>query len=421
MKRCICFLLTLLLALSLSGTALAAEFEIDPYAVGEGMEKSWYQGYAPTVKSNTLTICLPIRAESCVGEITASIALEDPHVFLLAVQPQPVTVSLEDGVYFVKLQLPLQRSRRNGDYPATITLRGTDAAGKEIVETVPYVIRIRDGQPSHETMTPMISNIVGDLNVGSNGSLRLTITNPTTTLSVDDCEITVTDSTGEILMSGANRVPVGEILPGKAMEVTVPMTVMGSAAIRLHTLQVQLRGKVLGAEMQWSETFTVPVKQEIRLENGGVQLPAAIAGELSNMTLTLMNMGKGELRNVLVKLEAEDALEDQGVLVGTMAAGETAQPRLTFTPKLSSVGVHSAIVTVTCEDAYGNAFSRTMDVTLTVEEPIPEAEIENTEEAEAPNPKVIILSVVNLLLIVALILLGTILTKKIHTLEEERL
>ena len=174
MKRCICFLLTLLLALSLSGAALAAEFEIDPYAVGEGMEKSWYQGYDPTVKGNTLTICLPIRAESCVGEITASIALEDPHVFLLAVQPQPVTVAPEDGVYFVKLQLPLQRSRCNGDYPAAITLRGTDAAGKEIVETVPYVIRIRDGQPSHETLEPMISDIVGDLHVGSDGSLRLT-------------------------------------------------------------------------------------------------------------------------------------------------------------------------------------------------------------------------------------------------------
>ena len=421
MKRCICFLLTLLLALSLSGAALAAEFEIDPYAVVEGMEKSWYQGYTPMVKGNTLTICLPIRAESCVGEITASVALEDPHVFLLAVQPQPVTVAPEDGVYFVKLQLPLQRSRCNGDYPAVITLRGTDPAGKEIVETVPYVIRIRDGQPSHETMAPMFCDIVGNLNVGSDGSLRLTVINPTTTMSLTDGEITVTDSTGEILMSGTSRVPVGEILPGKAMEVTVPMTVMGHAAIRLHTLQVQLRGKVLGAEMQWSETFTVPVTQEIRLENGGVQLPAAIAGELSNMTLTLMNMGKGELRNVLVKLEAEGVMDEQSVLVGTMAAGETAQPRLTFTPKLNSVGAHAAVVTVSCEDAYGNAFSQTLDAVLTVEEPIPEAELENTEEAEAPNPRVIALCIVNALLILALILLGTILTKKIHTLEEERL
>lgn len=421
MKKLICFLLTLLLMASLSGAALAAEFEIDPYAVGEGMEKSWYQGYAPTAKGNTLTLCLPIRAESCVGEITASIALEDPYVFLLAAQPQPVTVFSRDGVYFVKLQLPLQRSRRNGDYPAVITLRGTDPAGKEIVETVPYVIRIRDGQPSHESMTPMISNMVGDLHVGSDGSLRLTVTNPTTTLSVTDGEITVTDTAGEILMSGINRVPVGEILPGKTAEVIVPMTVMGHAAIRQHTLQVEFSGQVLGMEAQWREIITVPVTQEIRLENGGVQLPAAIAGELSNMTLTLMNMGKGELRNVLVKLEAEGAMDAQSVLVGTMAAGETAQPRLTFTPKLNSVGAHAAVVTVSCEDAYGNAFSQTLDAVLTVEEPIPEAEMADAEESEAPNPKVIILSVVNLLLIVALILLGTILTKKIHTLEEERL
>ena len=56
MKRLICSFLTLLLALSLSGAALAAEFEIDPYAVGEGMEKSWYQGYTPMLKVYTLTI-----------------------------------------------------------------------------------------------------------------------------------------------------------------------------------------------------------------------------------------------------------------------------------------------------------------------------------------------------------------------------
>ena len=196
---------------------------------------------------------------------------------------------------------------------------------------------------------------------------------------------------------------------------------MGHAAIRLHTLQVQLRGKVLGAEMQWSETFTVPVKQEIRLENGGVQLPTAIAGELSNMTLTLMNMGKGELRNVLVKLEAEGVMDEQSVLVGTMAPGETAQPRLTFTPKLNSVGAHAAVVTVSCEDAYGNAFSQTLDAVLTVEEPIPEAEIQQEEEKETLSAGTVTLIVLCVLLTAGLIAQGVLLTKKIHKLEEERL
>ena len=209
-------------------------------------------------------------------------------------------------------------------------------------------------------------------------------------------------------------------VPNFSLRLVFSAETYGLAAVWDHYKDT-LRGKVLGAEMQWSETFTVPVTQEIRLENGGVQLPAAIAGELSNMTLTLMNMGKGELCNVLVKLEAEGVMDEQSVLVGTMAAGETAQPRLTFTPKLNSVGAHAAVVTVSCEDAYGNAFSQTLDAVLTVEEPIPEAELENTEETEAPNPRVIALCIVNALLILALILLGTILTKKIHTLEEERL
>ena len=165
----------------------------------------------------------------------------------------------------------------------------------------------------------------------------------------------------------------------------------------------------------------VPVTQAIRLEQGGVQLPTAIAGELGNMTLPLMNMGKGELRNVLVKLESDGVLNAQSVLVGTMAAGETKQAKLTYTPSLDSVGTHSGTVTITCEDAYGNTFSQTLEVTLTVDEPIPEAELEPEEEKDKMSTGTIMLIILCVALVVGLVVQGTILTKKIHTLEEERL
>lgn len=355
MKRLICFLLTMLLVLSLGVTAFAAEFEIDEHTEIDGMSRSWYQGYGPTIKNHTMTLCLPIRAESCVGDITVSIVLDDPNVFLLTDEPKAVTISPRDSIYPVKLTLALEKYRRNGDFPATITIKGTDGAGKEIVETIPYVIRIRDGYGSHESMEPVISEVVGNLNVGSDGSLSLTITNPTTTQSIMDGKITVTDTSDEILMSGSNRFTVNEILPGKSETVSIPMTVKGNAAISAHTLEVKFNYKVLGKDAEWTESFTVPVTQAIRLEQGGVQLPTAIAGELSNMTLPLMNMGKGELQNVLVKLEMDGVLDAQSVLVGTMAAGETKQAKLTFTPKLDSVGTHSGTVIITCEDAYGNS------------------------------------------------------------------
>ena len=80
--------------------------------------------------------------------------------------------------------------------------------------------------------------------------------------------------------------------------------------------------------------------QAIRLEHGDAQLPPAIAGELGNLTLPLMNLGKGELSNILVKLETP-AANVQSVLVGSIAPGETKQAQLTFTPFEDKVGTHS--------------------------------------------------------------------------------
>ena len=421
MKRLISILLTMLLVLSMSVTAFAAEFEIDQHSTMDGMSRSWYQGYAPSISYHKMTICLPIWAESCVGDITVSLALDDPNVFVLSGQPKEVTVSPKDGIYPVKLVLPLEQYRRNGDYPATITIKGTDGNGKEIVETMPYVIRIRDGYGSHETMEPVISDVHGSLDVGSERSLSLTITNPTTTQSIMEGEITLTDASGDILMSGSNRFVIPEILPGKSETVTIPMSVKGNAAISQHTLEVKLSYSCLGKSAEWTESFTVPVTQAIRLEQGGVQLPTAIAGELGNMTLPLMNMGKGELQNVLVKLEMDGVLEAQSVLVGTLAPGETKQAKLTFTPKLDSVGTHTGTVTVLCEDAYGNAFTQTLDVTLIVDEPIPEVELQQEEEKEKMSTGTIVLIILCILMAAGLVVQGTILTKKIHTLEEERL
>ena len=421
MKRLICILLTMLLVLSMSVTAFAAEFEIDQHFTINGMSRSWYQGYEPSISYDTMTLWLPIRGTSCVGDITASIGLDDPNVFLLTSLPKEVTISPKDGIYPVKLVLPLEQYRRNGDYPATITIKGSDGNGKEIMESIPYVIRIRDGYASHETLDPIITDVSGNLDVGTDGSLSLTITNPTTTQSIMNGEITVTDASGDILMSGSNRVKVAEILPGRSETVSIPMTVKGNASISQHTLAVKFSYKVLGEDTEWTETFTVPVTQAIRLEQGCVQLPTVIAGELGNMTLPLMNMGKGELRNVFVKLEMEGVFDAQSVLVGTMAAGETKQAKLTFTSGLDSVGTHSGTVTVTCEDAYGNSFSEALDVTLTVDEPIPEADLQQEEEKQKMSVGTIILIILCVSLASGLVIQGTLLTKKIHMLEEERL
>ena len=408
MRKLICIALAVIVF-----AAPIAAAEVDQYTSITGMGKSWYQGYEPTVKNNTMTIYLPIQSE-LEGTVTVSIALTDPKVYLLTSQPKSVTVSNKDGIYPVKLTLSLQKDRRNGDYPAVITLKSGDKT-----ETLPYTIRIRDGRGSHEDLSPVISDVSGNLDVGINGSLELTITNPTSTLSMMGGILTITDPTGEVLMTGSDRFPLPEILPGKAVTVSVPMTVLGNAAIRHHTLNLKLSYQVCGIEKTWEESFTVPVTQKIRLEHGDVQLPPAIAGELGNLTLPLMNLGKGELSNILVKLETP-AANVQSVLVGSIAPGETKQAQLTFTPFADSVGIHSGTVTISCEDAYSNTFEEFLEVSLTVDEPLPEPE-EDVPEKEKANPATIFLTILCALLIAGLITQHLILSGKIHKLEEDRL
>ena len=408
MRKLIC---TILAVFILAAPVMAAE--VDQYAVISGMGKSWYQGYEPNVKNNTMTIYLPIKTD-LESPITASIALTDPNVYLLSSQPKAVTVNKKDGIYPVKLILSLQKDRRNGDYPAVITLKSG-----EKTETLPYTIRIRDGRGSHEDLCPLISNVSGNLDVGNDGSLTLTISNPTSTLSMMGGILTLTDPSGEVLMTGSDRFSIPEILAGEAITVSVPMTVLGNAAIRVHTLNLKLSYDVCGNEESWEESFTIPVTQRIRLEHGDAQVPPAIAGELGNLTLPLMNMGKGELNNVLVKLETP-AANAQSVLVGTIAPGETKQAQLTFTAFADHVGTHSGTVTISCEDAYGNLFEESMEVTLTMDEPLPEM-TEEIPKKEKSNPATIFLGMLCVLLIAGLITQHMILTGKIHKLEEERL
>ena len=133
----------------------------------------------------------------------------------------------------------------------------------------------------------------------------------------------------------------------------------------------------------------------------------------------LMNLGKGELSNILVKLESP-AANVQSVLVGSIAPGETKQAQLTFTPFADKVGTHSGTVTISCEDAYGNTYEETMEVSLTVDEPLPEL-TEEIPEKEKTSPVTIFLGILSFLLIAGLIAQHLILSGKIHKLEEERL
>lgn len=423
MKKLFHFLIVMTILAVLCVPVSADGFSLDEKSVMNGMDGcSWYQGYQPAVHYGNYTICLPLRSDTAEGDIEVSAALVDPDLYLFSRQPGTITVSPRDGIYPVSVSIPLVRSRRNGDYPLRITINGHTGTGESVTEEIIHIIRIRDGYAALESVRPTIT-AKGELRVGQNGTFLLTISNPAKTLSMTDCTLTLTDASGDVLMIGADTMAIPEILPGETAAVEVPVTVKGNAAVEIHSFSVRLSYQVLGQAASWEQKISHPVTQEIRLEQGGIVLPSsAVQGELTTLSIPLMNLGKGEICNAMVSLEFPWMPQRQSVLVGTIAPGATGQAKLTFAPGKDAIGEYEGMITISCEDRYGNAQEQRIPVSMKVEAAAPPAEEKSTEPIiRTPQWLLPAVCVLCVLLLVGILLQGSILRGKLHKLEEERL
>lgn len=291
------------------------------------------------------------------------------------------------------------------------------------VETFTIPIAGTDENADADTLHPLLSNVDAALKVGEDGLLSLVLTNPSEQTDITGITLKVSDATDDILPQGTDTLRLGNLPAGETLSVEVPLTVRPTAAVSLHVLRFDLGYQVENASRNWSESFTLPVRQEIRLEQGGVALaPTILQGELATMTLSLMNMGRGELRNAMITLELPGITDRQSVLVGTIPAGESKQGRLTFTPGKSVEGFFAGTVTVSAEDAYGNETSFALPIETTVEK-APELDVSIQAQEEQGNPLwlTIGLAIGCAVLMILCILQGTILRRKIRNLEESKL
>ena len=376
-------------------------FTIDERAVLGDMSRSYLQGYEPVVSWDRLTMVIPIRSEKAVGSIQAEliVANEDISPF----KPQSMsarTQRVEDGLWAVRFNLSLFSDRTNGDYPCTVRISGADADGKELMTALPMVVHIRDGQPNTEPAQISISEDASSLNVGEDGVIAVKLWNASRSVGFENLSLAF-----------------------ESLALSFPVTVLSSAKVTPHSLRFDFSGQSLGQEAKLSVSYTVPVKQEIRLEQGGLRMAqSVVAGDSITATLPLMNMGKADIINAMVTISLPGITERQSVLVGTIQPGETKQAQLTITAPKGAIGSFDGTLTVSGEDNDGNSVSFDLPVGLNVEEAVKTDTLTSQGTAKQKTPvSVIVLSIACAVLVAALIAQSILLRGKLHKLEEERL
>ncbi len=422
----IAVLLTVLFLVPLFGghAEEAAPFVLDEERVLPGMNRPWRQGYEPTIFNHRLTLALPLTSDQASGAIQTTLIMQCDD--LSPFKPQAMTVKTQpsgEGVYAVRMTLDLYPDRRNGDYACVIRVAGQTAEGDTLSVDWPYVIRVRDGLPSGETTRMRVSDVQSELKVGEDGWVSATLTNPCRTVSFQRPVLRVRDASSEIIPQSAEAMELSDLEPGESTTVRFPLTVLARASVAPHQLQFELSWTALGESVTQTEGFTLPVTQDMRLEQGGVKMASSVvAGDVLTITLPLMNMGRADLLNVLASVSFPGMVEKQSVLVGTLAPGETKQAQLTITPDKRLSGDFTGTLDVEAVDPDGNLTALSLPLSLTVEQPPAQftAEIAAEEEAAAPYLAYGLGGGCALLLILC-ILQGTLLRRKIRQLEEDRL
>lgn len=399
-------------------------FNIDERAVFNDMSRSYLQGYEPVVSWDRLTLVIPIRSEKALGNIGAELIVENEAISPFKPQSMSArTQRVEDGLWAVRFNLSLFSDRVNGDYPCAVRVTGADADGKELTTDLPMIIHIRDGQPNNEPQQLVITDNASELHVGEDGLLSVTITNPSQSVGFESLSLTVTDPNGDILPQGLDTMTLGDLMPGENADLSFPVTVLSNAKVAPHSLRFDFSGRSLGNDIKLSVNYTVTVRQEIRLEQGGLRMAnSVVAGDSITASLPLMNMGKADVVNAMVTISLPGITERQSVLVGTIQPGETKQAQLTITAPKDALGTYDGTISVYGEDNDGNPASYELPVSLTVEEAVKTDTLTDQSNTDQKTPTaVIVLSFACAVLAAALIVQGILLRGKLHKLEEERL
>lgn len=405
----------------------APAFTVDETAVLRGMDRSWLQGYTPTVQADKWTMILPVRSETAVGTVTAEMVAPVERASLFKPGKMTAAAKMEtNGLWGVRFTLDLYPDQKNADYPCVIRLTGMDLDGKELAAEIPYTIRMRGAKEGIEKAAIEVAEVKADLAVGEDGEVLVTLENPCAATIIEGLELKISDASGHILPKNAETLKIGTLPIGESVTVSYPVTVMEKATVAPHVLKLDLNWTALGAAASCSSNNTVSVSQEIRLEQGGVKMAHSVyAGDAVTLTLPLMNMGKADVVNVLATVSMPGITDRQSVLVGTIQPGETKQAQMILSPAKDIAGEFSGTIAVECTDQDGNPASLWVPVSLEVEKPV-KADSEKalsggTAQAEKTPAAVWVLACGCALLLTGLAAQGIVLRRKMHLLEEEKL
>ena len=400
----------------------AVILEIDNEHVYEGMDKAYQDGYTPAVQNGTAIILLPLIANGDIqgSAVTATPNLGDTSSSPFVYSNYQKTVSLQDNSveggdavpsYLVRFDLSLTSGRLNGVYPVTTDVTATAMDGSLIQRSFTTYVTITDGEdpnaeqpePSAETPVSQPKIIVSGyainpspVTAGDEFAATITLQNTSEKQSVQNMSVTVScDSSNLVLQNESDVIYIGRL--AKDAETDIRVTYRTDLETPPQRYNIMLNIEYDNSDAQTfssSGTVLVNVIQPLRVEMEVPQVPESVnAGDTIPLSFQVMNMGRSQVYNVRIELDAPGLIPTGTAFIGNMEAGTSMTGEMDVfvgTKNMSEgyegddkYGYTSGTVTLIYEDAEGQEYTDDAELSTTINQPvIAPASAEPDEEPE---------------------------------------
>jgi hypothetical protein len=364
---------------------------IDTGHVYEGMEKSYAQGYLPTVSGGHATVVLPLLSEAVTGPLTANVNLGDPvsspfvyKNYEKQFDIKSYTVDNEAvECYLIRFSFALSSDRVNGNYPITLRVRGKTADGEAFSQEFILYVTISDGIDPHAlepepTQVPssqpklMVESYTLDqtyLGAGESATIAVTIKNTSSSQPVKNIKLSFSEGSGEILPEGTGAHYYKQIAKGNSYTWIFVVTATTTAQSKPHTATITMEYEDShGNAVNASDRIILQVRQPVRLEYEEPSFPHRVTqGDTPPFTMSLMNLGKSTIYNVLLKFDIPSLSTGGSVLVGTILPGESQTGRTNFRVGSEALGAVEGTLLLSYEDDYGEYYEKEISLSTTIE------------------------------------------------------
>lgn len=395
--------------------------QIDNKHVYPNMNKSYADGYMPAVSDGVCYAVLPLVASERISKNTITITPDygdtatSPFIFNNVQQSVPLQGVKFEGenkttsVYLVDLALPLKKERVNGTYPLKLKASYKGWNGQALSQEFTLFVTVTDGKDGDETEVNFKPPVYIEqytinpqtVEAGSEFTVTLMLKNASDTDSVKNVKLTYKGETTSLIPTdNSNTLFISSLGRGSTKELFFAMKALPDAEAKAHKVLLTIEYEdAKAATLTATDELPVQVTQPIRLEYDEPALAQSVnAGDTISLSMQVRNMGKSQLNNVLVKLDAPGLLPESSAYLGNMEAGTAKSAELlvfvgmktmtaeggTQSGDAEKYGYTSGTITISYEDSYGSPYSETLDISTTINPPVIPV---TTPEPEEEEPK----------------------------------